>query len=87
MNLAAAFPAMVVLALVPLGAHLRFFYRPLVSLTPCFSWVLLADPVGVNRFNGFEGTDFGTCARLPIRTEALKPLKRLTLLRRFSTPS
>ena len=20
-------------------AHLRFFYRPLVSLTPCFSWV------------------------------------------------
>ncbi len=50
-----------------------------VSLTPCFSWVLPADPVGVNRFNGFGGTDFWTCARLRIRIRTLKPLKRLTV--------
>ena len=61
------------------SAHLRFFHTPLLSLTPCFSWVLPADPMGVNRFNGFGGTDFRTCARLQIRIGALKPLKRLTV--------
>src|SRR6266496_5651909 len=50
-----------------------------VSLTPCSSWVLSPEPVGVNRFNGFEGPDFWICARLQIRIGELKPLKRLTV--------
>jgi len=44
-----------------------------VSLTPCFSWVLPAALVGVNRFNGFEGTS----TRVQVRLGGLKPLKRL----------
>ena len=59
------------------NAHLRFFHTPLVSLTPCFSWVLPADPVGVNRFNGFEGADFWTCAGLQIRF-SYRPFVSLT---------
>ena len=58
--------------------------RPLVSLTPCFSWVLPVCPVGANRFNGFEATDSWTCARLQIRG-AFKPLKRLTVAAAFAS--
>src|SRR6266478_3410002 len=57
----------------------NFSTGPLVSLTPCFSWVLPADPVGVNRFQRFRGHGLLDMRQLQIRIGALKPLKRLTV--------